>query len=193
MQRLALFAAVAAAMLVAAAHDSVRSQSRPPAPPKRPPEVLKQLSLAAETPGLADSFRGITAKGQVEPGLFTIASTGVSTAPVRAAAAAFLAALTPPQRAKTQKPVDDPEWRKWMNQSFYVRDGVSFLEMTPAQREAAFGLLRAGLSARGLTQTRDIMRLNETLAELNDGNFDELGEWQYFMTVMGTPSATEPG
>jgi hypothetical protein len=36
------------------------------------------------------------------------------------------------------------------------------------------------------------MRLNETLAELNDGNFDELGEWQYFITVMGTPSATEP-
>jgi len=88
--------------------------------------------------------------------------------------------------------VDDPEWRKWMNQSFYVRDGVSFLEMSPAQREAAFGLLRAGLSARGLKQTRDIMRLNDTLAELNDGNFDELGEWRYYITVMGTPSATEP-
>ena len=29
-------------------------------------------------------------------------------------------------------------------------------------------------------------------AELNDGNFDELGEWRYYMTVMGTPSATEP-
>ena len=31
--------------------------------------------------------------------------------------------------------VDDPEWRKWMNQNFYVRQGVSFLEMTEAQRE----------------------------------------------------------
>ena len=116
----------------------------------------------------------------------------MSTAPVRAAAEAFLASLTAPQRATTLKTVDDPEWRKWMNQSFYVRDGVSFLDMSPAQREAAFGLLRAGLSARGLKQTRDIMRLNETLAELNDGNFDELGEWRYYMTVMGTPSATEP-
>jgi hypothetical protein len=192
MTRAALFAAVAAAMLVAVARDSVRSQSRPPAPPKRPPEVLKQLSLAAETPGLADPFRGVTSNGQVEPGLFSIRSTGVSTAAVRAAATAFLAALTAPQRARTLKPADDPEWRKWMNQSFYVRDGVSFLDMTPVQREAAFGLLRAGLSARGLAQTRDIMRLNETLAELNDGNFDELGEWQYFITVMGTPSATEP-
>jgi hypothetical protein len=35
------------------------------------------------------------------------------------------------------------------------------------------------------------MRLNETLAELtNDHEF--LGEWLYFITVMGKPSATEP-
>ena len=162
-------------MLVAVALDPVRSQSRPPAPPKRPPEVLKRLSLEAETPGLADPFRGITANGQIEPGLFSVKSTGVSTAPVRAAAEAFLASLTAPQRARTLKAVDDPEWRKWMNQSFYVRQTASASSTCHrAQREAAFGLLRAGLSARGLKQTRDIMRLNETLAELNDGNFDEL-------------------
>jgi hypothetical protein len=35
------------------------------------------------------------------------------------------------------------------------------------------------------------MRLNETLAELtNDHQF--LGEWLYFITVMGRPSAAEP-
>ena len=146
----------------------------------------------AEVPGLADPFKGITTNGRVEPGLFAIRSTGVSTEPVRKAADAFLAALTPAQRAKTLLPVDDPEWRKWMNQHFYVRQGVSFLEMTAAQREAAFGLLRASLSARGLKQTRDIMRLNHTLGELNDNNFDEYGEWRYHITVMGTPSATEP-
>jgi hypothetical protein len=192
MKRLLLFTVVGAAMVVTVARDRVHTQSRPPAPPRRPPEVLQRLSLAAETPGLADPFRGLTTHGQIEPGLFTIKATGVSTAAVRAAAESFLAVLTTSQRAKTLKTVADPEWRKWMNQSFYVRDGVSFLEMSPVQREAAFRLLRAGLSARGLTQTRDIMRLNETLAELNDGNFDELGEWQYFVTVMGTPSATEP-
>ena len=43
--------------------------------------------------------------------------------------------------------------------------------MTEAQREAAFGLLRASLSAKGLKQTRDIMRLNQTLGELNN-NFE---------------------
>jgi hypothetical protein len=36
------------------------------------------------------------------------------------------------------------------------------------------------------------MRLNETLGELTGNNFDEYGEWRYYITVMGTPSATEP-
>jgi hypothetical protein len=168
---------------------SVSSQTPPP---KRPPEELLRLSLAAEKPGLAEAFKGITTNGQIEPGLFAIRSTGVSTAPVRKAAETFLAGLTPPQRAKTVFAVDDPEWRKWMNQSFYVRQGVSFLEMTAVQREKAFGLLRASLSAKGVKQTRDIMRLNETLGELMGNNFDEYGEWRYNITVMGTPSATEP-
>ena len=186
-----LLSGLCAALLCAVWRDAAQSQSRP-APPRRPLEQLRKMSIDAEVPGLADPFRGITANGRVEPGLFSIRSTGVSTGAVRTAASAFLAALSPALRAKTAKPVDDPEWRKWMNQSFYIRDGAGFLEMTPAQREAAFALMRASLSARGLTQTRDIMRLNETLAELNDNNFDELGEWQYFITVMGTPSATEP-
>ena len=46
-----------------------------------------------------------------------------------------------------------------MNQSFYVRQGVSFLQMSPEQRERAFGLLRASLSARGLKLTRDMVAL----------------------------------
>jgi hypothetical protein len=48
------------------------------------------------------------------------------------------------------------------------------------------------LSAKGLTLTRDIMRLNHTLGELSNNNFEEYGEWLYHLTVMGTPSATEP-
>ncbi len=36
------------------------------------------------------------------------------------------------------------------------------------------------------------MKLNHTLAELAGDNFDEYGEWLYYVTVMGTPSSTEP-
>jgi len=155
-------------------------------------ERFRTMSSRAETQGLAEPFRGVTATGGVVPGLFPVRSTGVSTEPVRQAADALLAALTPEQRAKTVFGVDDPEWRKWMNQHFYLRQGVGFDEMTDAQREAAFGLLRASLSAKGLQLTRDIMRLNHTLGELNNDNFVEYGEWLYWITVMGEPSAEEP-
>lgn len=151
-----------------------------------------QRSLEAETRGLADPFRGITTNGTARTGLFPLRSTGVSTAPVREAANSFIAALTPAQRAKTMYQVDDPEWRSWMNQHFYVRRGVGFDEMNEAQRAAAFGLLRASLSAKGLQLSRDIMKLNHTLGELNSNDFEQYGEWLYWITIMGNPSADEP-
>jgi hypothetical protein len=150
------------------------------------------MSRAAEERGLAEPFKGITTHGEPVRGLFPVRSTGVSTEPVRVAAEKFLAALSDEQRRKTQYAVDDVEWRKWMNVSFYVRQGVSFDEMSEAQREAAFGLMRASLSAKGLKLSRDIMKLNRTLGELNNDNFVEYDEWLYWITVMGTPSATEP-
>lgn len=154
-------------------------------------ERFRRMSADAERKGLADPFKGITADGNVRQGLFPIQSTGVSTEPVRHAAEQFLASLNAQQRAKVLFPIDDPEWRKWMNQHFYIRQGVSFREMTDSQREAAFGLLRASLSARGVQLTRNIMKLNETLAELS-GDHESLGEWLYFFTVFGKPSTTEP-
>ncbi|WP_226889761.1 DUF3500 domain-containing protein [Nostoc sp. MG11] len=154
-------------------------------------ERFRRRSQEAEARGLAEPFKGVTTNGDVVSGLFPIRSTGVSTAPVRRSADAFLATLTPEQRSKTIFSVDDPEWRKWMNQHFYIRQGTGFYEMTESQREVAFNLLRASLSAKGLEQSRDIMRLNHTLGELNN-NFDEYGEWRYWLTVMGTPSDTEP-
>jgi hypothetical protein len=154
-------------------------------------ERFRNMSELAERNGLAEPFKGITANGATAPGLFPVHSTGVSTEPVRNAAEKFLNSLTAAQRAKTMFAVDDPEWRKWMNQHFYMRQGVSFKEMTEQQRDAAFGLMQTSLSARGFQLTRNIMRLNETLAELT-GDHEFLGEWLYHITIMGKPSATEP-
>jgi Protein of unknown function (DUF3500) len=154
-------------------------------------ERFRKMSEDYEREGLAEAFKGITTNGNVLPGLFQISPTGVSTEPVRNAATKFISTLTTVQLARIMFPVDDVEWRKWMNQHFYVRQGISFQEMTPAQRDAAVGLMRVSLSARGLELTRNIMRLNETLAEMsNDHVF--LGEDLYFITIMGKPSATEP-
>ena len=87
--------------------------------------------------------------------------------------------------------VDDPEWRKWMNQHFYVRQGVSFLEMTGSQRDAAFGLLRASLSARGFEADP-----RHHAAQRNPRRTDQRPRiprrMALLITVMGKPSATEP-
>lgn len=155
-----------------------------------PVPVLAQFG-GAERAALAEPFRGVTTDGAVVPGLFSIQSTGVSTAPVKAAAEAFLAGLTAGQRRATSFPVDDDEWRRWANVHRYARQGVAFSDMDERQRNLAYGLLQASLSAKGLKLTRDIMRLNETLAELTRRP-EEYGEFLYWITVMGTPSATEP-
>jgi len=155
-------------------------------------ERFQRMSDEYEAEGLAEKYTGVTTHGAPAEGLFGIHSTGVSTEPIQRAAKDFLGSLTSEQVAKTVFPVDDPEWRKWMNQHFYIRQGMGFDEMQEVQLNAAFGLLRESLSARGLKLTRDIMRLNHTLGELNDDNFVEYGEWLYWITIMGEPSATEP-
>ncbi len=160
-----------------------------------PPERLERFVQMSERSHqrIADTpFVGVTTDGEVEAGLFGLRSTGVSTEPVRAAAAAFLEGLTDDQRARSTFAVDDDEWRRWMNQHFYRRAGVSFEEMDDTQRDLAFTLLRTSLSAKGLELSRDIMRLNHTLGELAGNNFAEFGEWMYHITVMGEPSSSGP-
>lgn len=183
-----VWAAVSFSLLLALAYTRAQSQQ----PAESQSERFRRMSIEAETRGLAEPFKGITTNGAVQPGLFAIRSTGVSTEPVRKAATTFIAALNPDQRKKTMFPVDDVEWRKWMNQDFYVRQGVSFKEMSDPQREAAFGLMRASLSAKGLQLSRDIMRLNYTLGELNNNDFVRYGEWLYWITIMGEPSKDKP-
>jgi len=136
-------------------------------------------------------FKGLTADGTIEAGLFPIKATGVSTRPVRESAQRFLQALTAEQRTKTTYAVDDDEWLKWNNVHRYARQGVNVDEMTEAQRERAFDLMRASLSAKGFERSRAVMKLNGHLADLLNRH-DEYGEWLYHLTVMGAPSDTEP-
>lgn len=140
---------------------------------------------------LQEPFRGVSANDKIQKGLFKIESTGVTTKPVVNAAKAFLAGISSEQRDRASFKVDDIEWRSWDNRHFYKRKGVGFDEMDAKQRGLAFGLLQASLSAKGLKLSKDIMKLNGTLAELAD-NFDEYGEWLYWITVMGEPSETKP-
>src|SRR3954451_253393 len=96
--------------------------------------------LDAANAGLAQPFKGLSADGSIEPGLYKLGPTGVSTAPVLNAARELLALLTPEERTAISFPLDANEWRQWSNvHPFLMRHGVCLDYMSPVAREAALG------------------------------------------------------
>ncbi len=106
------------------------------------------------------------------------------------AANAFLASLTPEQKAKAQKSFDDPNRVDW---HFIprARQGLPFKELDPAQNRLGHAFLASGLSRRAYMQSVTIMSLDAVLKELEKGNTrapvrdPEL----YYFTLFGEPSA----
>ena len=170
----------------------MRTRNRTPAvaPFPLPPPLQRMLDLGKAN--LETPFKGLTADGTVAPGLYRIEKTGHALADLVAAARRYLAALTPAERTRTSFTVDSTAWQAWCNiHPFMMRHGQCLKDLGADAREAAFGLLRASLSAAGFQSARDVMRLNETVLELT-GRPEEYGEWLYWISIMGEPSATEP-
>lgn len=142
---------------------------------------------------IGQPFRGVATSDGIVEGLFPLQETGLSTASLAEAGAAFLASLDDIHLSRSHFPIDDPEWRNWSNVDvgIFARHGVSLEEMNDTQKAAAWNLLRVSLSATGLKTTQDIMKTEQTLLELNEESI-RYGEEKYYFTVMGIPSATEP-
>ncbi len=155
------------------------------------PEVLQRL-MALGQRTLAEDFRGITTDGRVAPDLFPIARTGHSTARLCEAATVYLRALTSEQRRRGSFEIKSPAWRQWCNvHPFLMRHGLCLRDLDAGQREAALALVRESMSAGGFETARNIMRLNHLVRDLT-GRAEEYDEWYYWMSVMGTPSSSEP-
>ncbi|WP_339628617.1 DUF3500 domain-containing protein [uncultured Maribacter sp.] len=146
-----------------------------------------------QSDAIQEAFEGITTDKGKETGLFPIRTTGVSTQPIKEAAEEFLNAMSSSQKERASYAIEDDEWRKWCNvdNGIYVRQGVSLKEMDSLQKSMAFNLMQTSLSAKGLTLSKDIMKTDQTLKELNNGS-DAYDEELYWFTFMGTPSNTEP-
>ncbi len=149
-------------------------------------------AMAREQAALSKPYKGITTHGHIVPDLFPLLQTGVSTRPVKEAGDAFIATLDRAQRAALVHPIDSPNWRRWCNWEQYTfRHGMALEDMNAAQREAALMLLRTSLSVRGFETARNVMKLNHVLGEITQ-NWDLLGEWLYFLCILGSPSFGEP-
>lgn len=160
------------------------------------PERLQQViggAMARAKAALAEQFKGLSTDGDVRTGLFARAKTGISVDSIVAAARAFAASLSEAERAGVFFPVDDMDaWRSWHNMHIFLfRHGLCLADLDESKRAAALAMVRETMSAAGFKQARDIMRLNEHVAELT-GRSEEYGEWFYWISVFGTPSAEQP-
>jgi Protein of unknown function (DUF3500) len=105
------------------------------------------------------------------------------------AAKAFLASLTPQQRAQATFQFQNDERFDW----HYIpkpRKGLSLRQMTAEQQQLAHALLAAGLSQRGYIKAVSIMSLDEVLKAIEGGKGPQRDPDGYFFTVFGEPSAT---
>ncbi len=158
--------------------------------PALPPRL--QALLARGKEANAEAFIGVTSDGAPRAGLFPLHRTGISLAPVIAAAEGFLAALSAAERDTALFPIDSDAWRAWSNiHPYLMRHGVCLRDLGETQRAAALALVRESLSASGFATARNVMKLNEHIRELT-GRSEEYGEWYYWLSIFGTPSEDQP-
>ncbi|CAK7222522.1 hypothetical protein SEUCBS140593_004927 [Sporothrix eucalyptigena] len=141
----------------------------------------------------AEPFRGITADGTIETGLFPLRAENAPTDTMVAAARILIeAAASADVTSKLRRPIDADEWRCWMNPEFYfAQKGLRFEEHPDTLYKAALGLMEASLSSQGYAKTLACMRTNHFLGELV-GAGHLMNEKSYNFILFGEPSMTNP-
>ncbi|MGB3212116.1 MAG: DUF3500 domain-containing protein [Desulforhopalus sp.] len=97
----------------------------------------------------------------------------------------FLYQLEPTERANAQMVFSDRERMNWS----YVpraRKGIALKSLSPGQRQAAFALVKSGLSAGGYEKARNIMSLESILREIEGSDYRD--PELYFISIFGEPS-----
>jgi hypothetical protein len=117
------------------------------------------------------------------------------------AATAFVNSLSPEQRQQAVFRFDSAERLHWnfIPTEAFPRNGLTVKEMSDAQRQRAYDLLKAGLSQRGYLTATAIMDLETVLGSLEQraraaGQGAEAmrrDPVRYFFSVFGTPSTRQ--
>jgi hypothetical protein len=108
---------------------------------------------------------------------------------VEAAARAFLASLSPAQRARASFPFGGAERTRWhwTVPTSVPRNGLPLGQMSIRQRRVALGLLRASTSRAGYAKALDIMSLQGVLQRMTTGIDDPFDADRYFVSIFGRP------
>ena len=115
------------------------------------------------------------------------------------AAAAFLSALSAEQRTEAVWPFEHDGRKKWTNLpgSRFRDEGLSFGDMTEAQRVLGHRLVQCGLSSQGYQKATGIMRIDDYLwSKLEDPSQQpedfNYGHGYYWLGVFGDPTGGAP-
>jgi hypothetical protein len=119
--------------------------------------------------------------------LMAAASPSPSATRLLEAADAFLATLGPDEKKIAVFPFETDERQNW-HFTAKAREGLTFKQMTEAQRKAAAALLQAALSPRGFEKAETIRSLEDVLFEL-EGRSPRRDREKYYFSIFGQPSA----
>lgn len=113
-----------------------------------------------------------------------------------AAAKSLLATLNADQAAKVQFEFkDEAQKKRWSNlpTGIVKRAGLRMGDLSQAQKDAVWGVLKAALSSSGYEKVRHIVEADQVLSK-GDGGGGRLmfGADEYYISFVGQPSATEP-
>ncbi len=149
--------------------------------------------IASAIESRARPFTGIRRAADPNPARHApLRSTGVSTAAMVEAAQGFLESISLEQQIDCVFGIESDVYRSWCNfHSFLFRRGACLYHLNDEQRDRALTLLEQSLGAAGFETARNIMRLNEHLGAVT-ARPEEFGQWYYWLSIMGVPSATEP-
>lgn len=103
----------------------------------------------------------------------------------------FIGKLEPDKRKLASFPWAGKQWRDWnyYGVTGYIKPGLRLEQMSADQKAAAWDLLSALLSKAGLDKARNVMTLQDVLAERGDGRGVRSSE-RFSFAVFGTPSAS---
>lgn len=103
----------------------------------------------------------------------------------------FLSSLEPDKRKLASFAWNGPEWIGWnyFGGSGLIKPGLRLEQMSPAQKAAAWSLLATLFSATGAEKAKNVMTLQDVLAERGDGVGRRSSE-RFSFAFFGTPAAT---
>jgi hypothetical protein len=107
---------------------------------------------------------------------------------MKAAAVDFLGTLDETQTSVAVMPYESAERLDWHFIPKDKRKGLQVKNMTEAQQESAFHLLRAALSQSGYDKARSVMSLEQVLAAFQKGDSPIRDPQRYYFTIFGDPS-----